>query len=89
MKGMRVTGVAFGLFAAVTLGLTAFIGAQIAKIQFGDTYQVTAEFDDVAGLSDGDDVKIAGVKVGQVSGVDTTDEGTARRLASIAMAAWV
>jgi phospholipid/cholesterol/gamma-HCH transport system substrate-binding protein len=75
---MRGTAVRFGLFAAFTLGLTAFIGAQIAKIQFGDTYQVVAEFSDVSGLQDGDDVKIAGVKVGQVESIDTTDEGAAR-----------
>jgi phospholipid/cholesterol/gamma-HCH transport system substrate-binding protein len=31
----------------------------------------------VSGLRDGDDVKIAGVKVGQVDGIDTTDDGTA------------
>ena len=77
MTGMKGIAFRFGIFAALTLGLTAFIGAQIAKIQFGDTYHLTAEFDDVSGLSDGDDVKIAGVKVGQVDGIDTTDEGTA------------
>ena len=75
---MRATALRFGLFAAFTIGLTAFIGAQIAKIQFGDTYQLVAEFDDVSGLSDGDDVKIAGVKVGQVSAIATTEDGTAR-----------
>ncbi len=75
---MKGTIVRFGLFAALTLGLTAFIGAQIAKIQLGDTYQVEATFDDVSGLSDGDDVKVAGVKVGQVSGIDTTEDGSAR-----------
>ena len=78
MSRMRGTALRFGFFAVFTLGLTAFIGAQIAKIQLGDTYQVAAEFDDVSGLSDGDDVKIAGVKVGQVDSIDTTEEGTAR-----------
>ena len=78
MGRMRGIGIRFGIFAMVTIGLTAFIGMQIAKIQFGDTYQVSAEFDDVSGLNDGDDVKIAGVKVGQVDGIDTTDAGTAR-----------
>lgn len=75
MKGIALR---FGAFAVLTLGLTAFIGAQIAKIQLGDTYQLEAEFDDVSGLNDGDDVKVAGVKVGQVEGIDTTDAGTAR-----------
>ena len=77
MRRMRGTAIRFGIFAVLTLGLTAFIGAQIAKIQFGDSYQLTAEFDDVTGLADGDDVKIAGVKVGQVNSIDTTDDGRA------------
>jgi phospholipid/cholesterol/gamma-HCH transport system substrate-binding protein len=75
---MRGIAFRFGIFAVLTVGLTAFIGAQIAKVQFGDTYEIEAEFADVSGLSDGDDVKIAGVKVGQVAGIDTTDDGTAR-----------
>ena len=77
MSKMRGTAIRFGIFAAFTIALTAFIGAQIAKIQFGDTYELVAEFDDVSGLTTGDDVKIAGVKVGQVDGVDTTEEGRA------------
>ena len=71
------TAAKFGVFAALTLALTGFIGAQIAKIQFGATYSVVATFDDVTGLTKGDDVKVAGVKVGQVSGIDTTAEGRA------------
>ena len=39
MTGMKGIAFRFGIFAALTLGLTAFIGAQNAKIQFGDTYQ--------------------------------------------------
>ncbi len=71
------TACKFGAFTVVTIVLTAFIGAQIAKIQFGDTYGVDATFDDVTGLTDGDDVKVAGVKVGQVAGIDTTEDGRA------------
>ncbi len=62
------TALKFGAFVVLTVSLTAFIGAQIAKIQFGDTYRVAATFDDVTGLTNGDDVKVAGVKVGQVAG---------------------
>jgi phospholipid/cholesterol/gamma-HCH transport system substrate-binding protein len=69
--------VKFGLFAAVTVALTVVMAAQIAKIQFGDTYALEAGFDDVTGLHDGDDVKIAGVKVGQVSSIDTDEAGRA------------
>lgn len=71
------TALKFGAFVVLTVSLTAFIGAQIAKIQFGDTYRVAATFDDVTGLTNGDDVKVAGVKVGQVAGIDTTEDGRA------------
>lgn len=71
------TALKFCAFAALTVLLTAVIGAQIAKIQFGDTYGVVATFDDVTGLTDGDDVKVAGVKVGQVSDIATSEEGRA------------
>jgi phospholipid/cholesterol/gamma-HCH transport system substrate-binding protein len=83
MKGMKGVVLKFGAFAAVTVVLTAIIGAQIAKIQFGDTYTVTAHFDDVTGLAKGDDVKLAGVKVGQVSGVRADDNGRAEVTLSI------
>ena len=63
----------FSLFAAVTLGLTLWIGAQIAKVSFEDRYEVTATFDDVTGLFNGDDVKLAGVVVGKVSSIRVVD----------------
>jgi phospholipid/cholesterol/gamma-HCH transport system substrate-binding protein len=63
----------FALFAALTLGLTVWIGAQIAKVSFEDRYQVTAEFDDVSGLFTGDDVKLAGVVVGKVDSIRVVD----------------
>ena len=46
------TAAKFAAFAALTVGLTAFIGAQIAKIQLGDTYRLSATFDDVTGPVD-------------------------------------
>ena len=53
---MKAVAVKFGLFAVVSLALTAFIGAQIARISFDERYQLTASFDDVSGLFPGDDV---------------------------------
>ena len=58
------------VFMAVTLTLTAFIGAQIARLDFSDSYTVTAVFDDVGGLEKGDRVKIAGAPVGQVDAIE-------------------
>nr|BFE30031.1 hypothetical protein GCM10010200_022820 [Actinomadura rugatobispora] len=54
------------LFLAVTVTLTGFIAMQIARLDFSDSYRVTATFDDVGGLREGDRVKIAGAPVGQV-----------------------
>jgi phospholipid/cholesterol/gamma-HCH transport system substrate-binding protein len=59
----------FGLFAAVCISLTVYIGATIANVQTGSTYHLSATFGDVTGLGAGDPVKLAGVPVGQVTSV--------------------
>ena len=64
---MRRTIVRFGVFATVTIGLTLWIGGQIIGFNTSSRYRLSATFDDVSGLSAGDDVKLAGVKVGKVA----------------------
>ncbi|MDF5755905.1 MCE family protein [Spongiactinospora sp. TRM90649] len=59
----------FALFLTVTAGLIAVIGGQIAHVPMGGHYTVRAAFDDVSGLRAGDQVKIAGVPVGQVEDI--------------------
>ena len=66
-----------GLFVVLTLGLIVWIGAQIARVSLNDRYKMAATFDDVTGLFAGDDVKLAGVTVGKVSGIKLI-EGKAR-----------
>lgn len=66
----------FVAFLAVTAGLTVWIGAQIVGVSFGDRYTLTAAFDDVSGLREGDVVKLAGVDIGEVSRV-AVDRGRA------------
>ncbi|GGS50706.1 ABC transporter substrate-binding protein [Planobispora rosea] len=63
----------FGLFFAVTVTLIVLIGAQIARVGVGDTYTLVATFDDVAGLHEGDQVKIAGAPVGQVDTIEVVN----------------
>ncbi|MFI0354809.1 MCE family protein [Actinomadura sp. 9N407] len=55
-----------GAFVLVTGVLTAFIGAQIARLSVAGGWSLTATFDDASGLSEGDQVKIAGAPVGRV-----------------------
>ncbi|MDL4814302.1 MCE family protein [Actinomadura opuntiae] len=64
-------------FLLVTGFLTVVIGAQIARVGFGGGWHVSATFDDASGLSEGDQVKIAGAPVGRVDGVKVVD-GRAR-----------
>ncbi|WP_308163929.1 MlaD family protein [Nonomuraea sediminis] len=63
----RWTLVRFVIFLAATLGLVALIIVQIARINTGGGYELIATFDDVSGLHEGDQVKIAGAPVGQVN----------------------
>ncbi len=59
---------AVGLVAAAALMLTAFNADDLPLIGGGDTYH--AAFREAAGLQDGNEVRVAGVKVGKVTGID-------------------
>ncbi|MGH3242062.1 MAG: MCE family protein, partial [Spirillospora sp.] len=65
----RATTLKFLVFVAVTGLLTFYIGQQILGTSFASRYRLTATFDDVTGLLEGDDVKVAGTPVGQVKGI--------------------
>lgn len=62
---------AVGIVSVLVLGLfTAFAFAVGLRGWFQDTYEVRAVFSDAAGLRTGNDVRLAGVKVGTVSEVE-------------------
>jgi phospholipid/cholesterol/gamma-HCH transport system substrate-binding protein len=56
-------------FAAVTIFAMYVLGTTIANNSFGSTYKYKADFTDVTGLNGGDDIRIAGVKVGKVDSI--------------------
>jgi phospholipid/cholesterol/gamma-HCH transport system substrate-binding protein len=62
--------VKLSIFAVVTITLTAMLASTIASVGFGGKTSYRAQFTDVTGLLPGDDVRIAGVKVGEVSGIE-------------------
>lgn len=71
----------FGAFVVVCLMFTGYLAFTIGNLDIRDplghhTYKLTATFDDVTGLLVDDNVKVAGVVVGKVTGV-TTDAGRA------------
>lgn len=53
-------------FAAVAVVLTLMVAGTLSRATGGDTIEVTAVFRDATGLRPGDDVRLAGVRVGHV-----------------------
>ena len=78
---MKVKGslVKLIIFAAVTLFATSILALTIANIQFGSKATYTAVVSDATGVIPGQDVRIAGVRVGEVTDVrvarDATSDG--------------
>jgi phospholipid/cholesterol/gamma-HCH transport system substrate-binding protein len=75
------TAIKFAVFGVICLLLTTWLAFVIGNREFSDpldrdAFGLTARFDDVTGLLPNDEVKIAGVEVGKVTGV-TTDNGRA------------
>ena len=66
-------------FTVVCLGFAAWIVGTIGNIQpFADRTSYAAEFADVTGLIVNDAVKVSGVTVGKVTGIEVVPGGTAR-----------
>ncbi|MGH3470844.1 MAG: MCE family protein [Nocardioidaceae bacterium] len=57
------------IFMVVTTLATGVLVVTIGNITFGKTQQYKAIFTDVTGLENGDDIRIAGVRVGSVSDI--------------------
>ncbi|WP_326680685.1 MCE family protein [Streptomyces sp. NBC_01237] len=70
------------VFILVTVLATTVLGLSIANTGVGDTTTYKARFTDATGLIEGDSVRIAGVKVGQVESIEVAD----KRLAEVSFA---
>lgn len=64
-------------FATVTVLATYVLAATITNRGFDETTSYRAQFTDVTGLVEGDDVRIAGVRVGQVKDIKVVHRDTA------------
>jgi phospholipid/cholesterol/gamma-HCH transport system substrate-binding protein len=76
LAGPLIKGIAFTL---VTVLATALLAFTIANTGVGDTTDYHARFSDVTALNVGDDIRIAGVRVGQVEQIGVVD----RRVADV------
>ncbi|MDP3713816.1 MAG: MCE family protein [Mycobacteriales bacterium] len=72
------SAIGMALFLAMTLGTTGVLFSTIAGRSVGDVSTYTAVFSDATRLLPGDDVRIAGVRVGRVREVELARDHTAR-----------
>ncbi len=68
------------IFIVITLAATGTLAATIANIQFGDKTTYSAIFTDVTGLGKGQEVRIAGVRVGTVRDIAVNSDRTTAKV---------
>jgi phospholipid/cholesterol/gamma-HCH transport system substrate-binding protein len=73
MRGIAAPLAKLGVFAVVTISSTALLGLTIANVDLRPSEEYSARFADVTSLSVGDDVRIAGVRIGQVESIELVD----------------
>ncbi len=69
MRGLLAPLIKLIVFLLVTSAATYVLAVTIANTSFGDTQTYKADFTDAQGLNVGDDVRVAGVRVGTVSSI--------------------
>ena len=82
MRGLAAPLVKLVVFAVVTMMAAYVLVTTITNAGYGEQLTYRAQFTDVAGLVEGDEVRIAGVRVGQVVGIGIA-EGTERPVAEV------
>ncbi|MBM0125909.1 MCE family protein [Pimelobacter simplex] len=75
MTGLRSIAIKFTAFAVVSGLMLILLVNTMQNGVAGGTHEFKAEFADVSGLRVGDDVKAAGVRVGQVTEIEATADG--------------
>jgi phospholipid/cholesterol/gamma-HCH transport system substrate-binding protein len=78
MKLKRMTVVWLTLFLVFSLVVTWMVFATLQRDIAGPTTSYSAIFSDVSGLVEGDDVRVAGVRVGRVDNVELTGGNQAK-----------
>jgi phospholipid/cholesterol/gamma-HCH transport system substrate-binding protein len=71
------------VFLLVTSAATYVLAATIANSSFGEAYSYNADFTDASGLNVGDDVRVAGVRVGTVDDIKVVEDKDGKRVAEV------
>ena len=81
MRGLDKVTIAslvkLAIFLVVTTLATGLLAVTIGNLSFGTTTTYKAVFTDVTGLNVGDDIRVAGVRVGSVQEIEITGEDLA------------
>jgi phospholipid/cholesterol/gamma-HCH transport system substrate-binding protein len=75
MRGLAAPIIKLVVFALVTILASYVLIATITNAGYGSQTSYRAQFTDVAGLVSGDEVRIAGVRVGQVTDIGLAEKG--------------
>jgi phospholipid/cholesterol/gamma-HCH transport system substrate-binding protein len=78
LRGLTGPLIKSALFVAVTVTATAVLAISVANTGVGGNDRYNAIFSDVTGLIEGDSVRIAGVRVGQVTDISVANRRQAR-----------
>jgi phospholipid/cholesterol/gamma-HCH transport system substrate-binding protein len=75
MYASRTTQVIVGIFTLLGIAAMVFLSVRLGRVEIfpAPGYTVFANFDNIAGLKTGNEVEIAGVKVGKVTGIGLKD----------------
>ncbi|MDN4175334.1 MCE family protein [Nocardioides sp. SOB77] len=73
-----VAGVKLGIFTVVSILVTGLLAVIMGNIGFGDKRTVHAEFTSASMLQEGDDVRIAGIPVGEVTSIELHQRSRAK-----------
>ena len=71
---IRKQAIGLAIFLVITMVMTWLVYATLQRQVTGATTEYAAEFTDVFGLREGDDVRMAGVRVGRVSKIELGGE---------------
>ncbi|RZU33227.1 MCE family protein [Blastococcus saxobsidens] len=74
LRGLAAPLIKLVVFAVVTMMAAYVLVTTITNAGYGDQTAYRAQFTDVAGLVEGDEVRIAGVRVGQVTTIGVADQ---------------
>jgi phospholipid/cholesterol/gamma-HCH transport system substrate-binding protein len=75
MYASRTTQLIVGIFALVGIAALIYLSVSLGRVEIfpPPSYTLFANFDNIAGLKTGDQVEIAGVKVGKITAITLKD----------------